>query len=65
MFVQMSIAETLEATQTGMTFMIAAHLVWQDILCDTLGAETPGMEAILDSMYVVQEQMLNSAIGFH
>jgi Ni,Fe-hydrogenase I small subunit len=45
--------------------MIAAHLVWQDILWETSGAETPCTEAILNSMHAIQEQMVNSAIGFH
>jgi hypothetical protein len=64
MLVQMSIAETLEATQKGTTFMIAAHLVCQEILRDTW-EETPAMEVILDSMNTIHEQMVNSAIAFH
>jgi hypothetical protein len=64
-FVQMSIAETLEATQTGLTFMLAAHLVRQDILQDTWGAETPDTETIFDSMHTIREQMFNSATVFH
>jgi hypothetical protein len=65
MSVQTFIAETLLATQTGMTFMIAAHLIPQEILQDPSGAETPGTLAILDAMHTVQEQMVNSAIAFH
>jgi hypothetical protein len=65
MFVQMSITETLEATQTGTTYMIATHLVRQEILCDTCWEETPAMEVILDSMNTIHEQMVNSAITFH
>jgi hypothetical protein len=45
--------------------MVATQLVQQDILRDTMLAETPSMEAILDAMCTDQEQMVNSVIAFH
>jgi hypothetical protein len=65
MFIQMCIAEMLKALQMGMTSIVAAYLVQQQILQDREQVETLHLQVFMDSRYTMHQQMVNSAIFFH
>jgi hypothetical protein len=57
--------ETIEARQMGMTFMVTVLMARHQVLYNRGGTETDLSRALLHSMDITYQQMINSQIAYH